>query len=172
MHPLLGTWPTTQACVLTGNQTGSLLLHSRVLNPLSHSNQGHLGSFITTRVIFSHQWQMTFSREIMGVLQSSVLASVRPAFFGLLEGAPWSLCPLPLSRSPGGREWAVTKRSICSVLCALWLYVSLHLASHTSSLSLLPSCFLSALGGSLHSELTLQSPMFYLYLLFLSFLEK
>ena len=35
--PLLGTWPATQACALTGNGT---LLHRPALNPLSHSSQG------------------------------------------------------------------------------------------------------------------------------------
>ena len=28
MCPLLGTWPTTQACALTGNRTGDPLVHS------------------------------------------------------------------------------------------------------------------------------------------------
>ena len=37
---LLGTWPATQACALTGNQTGDPLLHSPALNPLSHTSQG------------------------------------------------------------------------------------------------------------------------------------
>ena len=37
---LLGTWPTTQACALTGNQTCDPLLCSSVLNPLSHTGQG------------------------------------------------------------------------------------------------------------------------------------
>ena len=40
IRPLLGTWPTTQAGALTGNQTGNLLGHRPVLNPLSHTNQG------------------------------------------------------------------------------------------------------------------------------------
>ena len=40
MHHLLGTWPETQACTLTRNQTGDPLLHSPVLNPLSHTSQG------------------------------------------------------------------------------------------------------------------------------------
>ena len=39
-QPQMGTWPTTQACALTGNQTGNLLVHRLVLNPLSHSSQG------------------------------------------------------------------------------------------------------------------------------------
>ena len=38
---LLGTWPTTQACALTGNQTGDPLVHGLVLNPLSHTSQGY-----------------------------------------------------------------------------------------------------------------------------------
>ena len=38
--PLLGTWPTTQACALTGNRTGNPLVHSLVLHPLSHTSQG------------------------------------------------------------------------------------------------------------------------------------
>ena len=40
--PLLGTWPETQACVLTGNQTGDPLVHKLVLNPLSHTSQGYV----------------------------------------------------------------------------------------------------------------------------------
>ena len=39
-HPLLGTWPTTQACALTGNQTSGLLVLKAALNPLSHNSQG------------------------------------------------------------------------------------------------------------------------------------
>ena len=37
-HP--GTWPTTQACALTGNRTGDLLVCRPALNPLSHTSQG------------------------------------------------------------------------------------------------------------------------------------
>ena len=38
--PLLGTWPTTQACALTGNLTSNPLVHRPVVNPLSHTSQG------------------------------------------------------------------------------------------------------------------------------------
>ena len=38
--PLLGTWPTTQACALTGNQTCDPLVHRPTLNLLSHTSQG------------------------------------------------------------------------------------------------------------------------------------
>ena len=40
MRPLLGTWPATQACALTGNRTGDLLVHRPALIPLSHASQG------------------------------------------------------------------------------------------------------------------------------------
>ena len=39
-HPQPGTRPTTQACVLTRNQTHDPLVHRLALNPLSHTNQG------------------------------------------------------------------------------------------------------------------------------------
>ena len=36
-RPLLGSWPATQACALTGYQTGGPLVRSLVLSPLSHT---------------------------------------------------------------------------------------------------------------------------------------
>ena len=39
-YPLLGTWPTTQPCALTGNRTSNPLVHRPALNPLSHTSQG------------------------------------------------------------------------------------------------------------------------------------
>ena len=39
-HPLLGTWPATQACALTGNPTGTPLVRRPVLKPLSHTSEG------------------------------------------------------------------------------------------------------------------------------------
>ena len=45
MCPLLGTWPTTQACAMTGNQTGDPLVHRPAVNPLSYASQGeHIAS--------------------------------------------------------------------------------------------------------------------------------
>ena len=38
--PPLGTWPATQACAPTGNQTGDPMVHRLALNPLSHTSQG------------------------------------------------------------------------------------------------------------------------------------
>ena len=40
--PLLGTWPVTQACALTGNQTSDPLVHRPELKPLSHNSQGQI----------------------------------------------------------------------------------------------------------------------------------
>ena len=37
--PLLGTWPTTQACALTGNRTSYPLVRRLALNPLNHISQ-------------------------------------------------------------------------------------------------------------------------------------
>ena len=38
-RPALGTWPATQACALTGNQTSDPLVRRPVLNPLSHFSE-------------------------------------------------------------------------------------------------------------------------------------
>ena len=40
MHPLLGSWPATQACALTGSQTSDPLVYRPAHNPLSHTSQG------------------------------------------------------------------------------------------------------------------------------------
>ena len=40
VRPLLGTWPTTQACAMTGNQTGDPLVFRLALDPLIHTDQG------------------------------------------------------------------------------------------------------------------------------------
>ena len=36
----------TQACALTGNQTGDLFVHRPALIPLSHTNQGYSSIFL------------------------------------------------------------------------------------------------------------------------------
>ena len=46
MCPPLGTWPTTQACALTGNGTGDPLVRRPVLSPLSHTSQGAYVAYI------------------------------------------------------------------------------------------------------------------------------
>ena len=49
-HPQLGTWPTTQACALTGNRTSDPLVGRPALNPLNHTSQG-LPFFFFNRVL-------------------------------------------------------------------------------------------------------------------------
>ena len=44
-RPLLGTWVTTQACALTGNQTSDPLVHKLALNPFSHTSWDYVVSF-------------------------------------------------------------------------------------------------------------------------------
>ena len=43
--PLLGTWPSTQACALTGNGTSDPLVHRPTLNLLSHTSHALLTRF-------------------------------------------------------------------------------------------------------------------------------
>ena len=42
VYPLVGTWPTTQACALTGNRTSDPLDCRPACTPLSHTSQGSL----------------------------------------------------------------------------------------------------------------------------------
>ena len=41
-HPILGTWPITQACALPGNRTGYPLVCRAALNPRSHTSLGNI----------------------------------------------------------------------------------------------------------------------------------
>ena len=43
--PLLGTWPATQACALSGNRTRHSLVRRLALSPLSHTSQGRYDRF-------------------------------------------------------------------------------------------------------------------------------
>ena len=52
MCPLLGTWPATEACALSGNWTSNPLVHSLVLSLLSHTSQCSAFIFINTLLIF------------------------------------------------------------------------------------------------------------------------
>ena len=46
-HPLLGTWPATLACALTGNRTSYLSVCRLALNPLWDTSQGGNEIFIS-----------------------------------------------------------------------------------------------------------------------------
>ena len=56
-RPLLGTWPATQACALTGNPTSDHLFHRPELNPLSHTSQGKL---LKAFLFFLNPYSRTF----------------------------------------------------------------------------------------------------------------
>ena len=60
-HSLVGTWPATRACVLTGNQTHDPLVCRPVLNPLSHTSKGVLYCIfkkeLATLKAYSHDWE-------------------------------------------------------------------------------------------------------------------
>ena len=64
-RPLLGTWTATQACALTGNWTSDPLVHSLVLNSLSHTSQGSL-------LIFKACQFMTKIAKLRWALYSSI----------------------------------------------------------------------------------------------------
>ena len=59
--PSLGSWPATQACALTGNQTGSLLVYSLVLNPLSHTSQGYFLYIFIVAILTGVRWYLIVS---------------------------------------------------------------------------------------------------------------
>ena len=56
MCSLLGTWPTTQAYALIGNQIGNPLVCRPALNTLSHTSQGRLMSERTVASTYS-SWE-------------------------------------------------------------------------------------------------------------------
>ena len=51
VHPLLGTWPTTQACALNRNWTRDPFVHRLALNSLSHTSQGISLFFISKSLV-------------------------------------------------------------------------------------------------------------------------
>ena len=65
-HLLLGTWPTTQACALTGSRTGNPLVHRLALSPLSHTSQGYFLKHFNTfqyHVNFLHEHVLSVIRK-------------------------------------------------------------------------------------------------------------
>ena len=53
-HPPVGTWPTTQACGLTGNRTSDPLFHRPALNPLSYTSQDYMSFLMPVPDCFSY----------------------------------------------------------------------------------------------------------------------
>ena len=62
-RPLLGTWPTTHTCVLTGNRASNPLVCRPVLNPLIHTSQGLYNQFLELNSLdLKHLTQSAFCR--------------------------------------------------------------------------------------------------------------
>ena len=58
----LGTWPATQSCALTGNQTSDHLVCTLVLTPLSHTSQEHSNILIMISIKYSVQNKLQFTK--------------------------------------------------------------------------------------------------------------
>ena len=75
-HPMLGVWPTAEACALTGYRTDDPLVHRLALNPLSHTSQGQsLNSYEvnpTWRVVIKAMGKRNKRRESLTVLKQSL----------------------------------------------------------------------------------------------------
>ena len=84
----LGTWPGTQACALTGNQTGNPLVPRPALSPQSHNMQGSSG-FLIPQIKF-YWWQ----------LPGHLLLNKCQAFDSLIEVSLWHLIPQPHIHQP------------------------------------------------------------------------
>ena len=50
-NPQLGTWPTAQACALTGNPTSNPLVRRPVLSALSYTSQGSI-KFLSVTLVY------------------------------------------------------------------------------------------------------------------------
>ena len=77
VRPLLGTWPATQGCALTGNRTGDPLVFRPALNPLSHTSQGYFSIFKLSLFLCVHQRQSLINFAAFKLRGSTVFFSVR-----------------------------------------------------------------------------------------------
>ena len=86
VQPLLGTWPTTQAYALTGNQTGDPLVCRPVLNPLSYTRQNHLVFLykFTLKSLVSLIHDYLFIMPFITVLIYLFIQNIFISFFNLL----------------------------------------------------------------------------------------
>ena len=99
-HPLLGIWPATQACALTGNRTSYISVRTLAFCPLSHTSQGGWKVFKHVFVFASFPSEHT---EVKQRLQAASMNSPshklqRSVFLGLRR--PRSARNAPTS-SPG-----------------------------------------------------------------------
>ena len=119
VRPLVGTWPTTQACAMTGNLIDDPLVRRPTLNQLNYTSHGETTPALMIRIIII----LHFSR------------SPTCALLGLIQG----ICrPMVLSRT--FREGYVSLPFLVSRGClhSLALGPSIFKASNIASLSYCP----------------------------------
>ena len=63
--PLLGTWPATQACALTGDQIGNPLVCKLAFNPLSYTSQGCLLQIFMVQCFVIKLWDRAWPAVLM-----------------------------------------------------------------------------------------------------------
>ena len=91
-RPQLGTWSATQACVLTGTQTGDSSVHRPALSPPSHTSQGKLifskalssSHSLPTNVqgiVFANQCLKTPHKHLRASVNCSLLPETYPCLF-------------------------------------------------------------------------------------------
>ena len=100
MHPLLGTWPTTQACVLTENWTGDPLVHRPALNSLSHTNQGTIHEYFKVDTLLLTKFCILFRFPHSGSV--SVLPLHRSGF-----------AHVPSSEVSTNKSFLVAQNGVC-----------------------------------------------------------
>ena len=92
-RPLLGTWPATQACALTGNWTSNPLVPMSQLNTLSHTSQGWIAIFLS---------QATLHQDCFSSLCKKVIQEwVRSYFICLI----WLVRLLRASKKKNRNTW-------------------------------------------------------------------
>ena len=92
MCPLLGAWPITQACALTGNRTSNPLVRRPELKPLSHTSQGMGGNvFKQCRLSFNiYQAPVCTSTQDSSVLTLESADITWAVITGFWKGqGPW-----------------------------------------------------------------------------------
>ena len=70
-----GSWPATQACAPTGNQTGDPLVHRLTLNPLRHTSQGTITNLTLPAEVYE-EYQSHHSLDRKGYILFKIFTQV------------------------------------------------------------------------------------------------
>ena len=101
--PELETWPTTQACALTGNQTSDPLVCRLALNPLSHTSQDYI--YVYTHLIL--EWEEWGERAGVRERHQFVVLLI----YALIGWFLYFLWPGTEPHSPGISGWCSNQLS-------------------------------------------------------------